>query len=181
VQEHCYCVFVLYAYPEFLYLALFASVSGAFTSHRVVSTQICSRDRIVSVSAPADWCFRVFNPKRAREAESLAGQNEVLGQESKAWQVCSMYCVLQIRARCPLFSSLKRTRDHVHAHTVAKAPSRLTRALRNPHTTAQNVLGPTSASHPGIRWYALRSLSSVSLSAALCRRMAAGEQYATSG
>ena len=43
--------YYLYAYPEFVYLALFASVSGAFTSYRVVSTRICIRNRIVSVSA----------------------------------------------------------------------------------------------------------------------------------
>ena len=42
----------------------------------------------------------------------------------------SLYC-LQIPARCPLYSSLERTRDHVHTYTVAGAPSRLTRALRN--------------------------------------------------
>ena len=41
----------LYAYPEFVYLALFASVSGAFTSYRVVSTRIRIRNSIVSVSA----------------------------------------------------------------------------------------------------------------------------------
>jgi len=86
---------------------------------------------------------------------------------------------IQIPARCPLFSSLKRTRDHVHTHTVAGAPSRLTRALRDPHTTAQKCPLPRLPLTPGCRWYALRSLSSVSFSAALCRRMAAGEQYAT--
>jgi len=32
--------------------------------------------------------------RRKLEAESLAGQNEALGQESKAWQVCTMYCAL---------------------------------------------------------------------------------------
>jgi len=47
----------LYAYPEFVYLALlFASVSGAFTApYRAVSTRICIRNTIVSVSAPTDW------------------------------------------------------------------------------------------------------------------------------
>jgi len=48
----------LYAHPEFVYLALFASVSGDFTLYRVVSTRIRIRNSIVSVSVPADWYFR---------------------------------------------------------------------------------------------------------------------------
>ena len=89
-------------------------------------------------------------------------------------------CIWTYSARCPLFSSLKLTRDHVHTHTVAGAPSRLTRALRNPHTTAQNVLSHVCLSPRDVDG-TLSALSSVFLSVALClcRRMAAGEQYAT--
>ena len=94
----------------------------------------------------------------------------------------SLY-ISQILARCPLFSSLKRTRDHVHTHRVAGAPSQLIRALRNPHTNAHKCPLPRLRLTPGCRWYALRSLSSVSLlfllAAALCRRMVAGDQVAT--
>ena len=77
------------------------------------------------------------------------GQQTLRHEVTHAWgAVNESQQHLQIPARCPLFSSFKRTRDHVHTHTVAGAPSRLTRALRDPHTTAQ-MSSPTSASHPG--------------------------------
>jgi len=80
----------------------------------------------------------------------------------------------QIPARCPLFSSLDRASDYAHSPIVAPlSPPRLSCALRP--TQMHQVPSLT----PGYRWYALRSLSSLSLSSALCRRQAAGEQYAT--
>ena len=51
-----------------------------------------------------------------------------------------VYVCIQIPARCPLFSSLKRTRDDVHTHTVAGAPSRLTRALSRRLLSLENAV-----------------------------------------
>ena len=80
----------------------------------------------------------------------------------------------QIPARCPLFSNLDRANDYAHSPIVALlSPPRLSCALRP--TQRHKVPSLT----PGCRWYALRSLSSISLSSTLCRRQAAGEQYAT--
>jgi len=63
-------------------------------------------------------------------------------------------------------------------HSRRSSVATNTRAPRPTHNFTKCPL-PRLPLTPGCRWYALRSLSSVSLSAALCRRMAAGEQYAT--
>jgi len=78
---------------------------------------------------------------------------------------------IQISARCPLFSSLDRANDYAHSPIVAPlSPPRLSCALRptQMHKVPSHTLG--------CRWYALRSLSSLSLSSALRRRHAAAER-----
>ena len=50
----------LHENSEFVYHALVSNVSGAFTSYRVVSTRICTRNSSVSGSTPADWYFRAW-------------------------------------------------------------------------------------------------------------------------
>jgi len=58
--------YYLRAYPEFVYLALYASVAGAFTSYRVVPARIRIRNSIASVSAPANWYFRAYRYSKFR-------------------------------------------------------------------------------------------------------------------